>query len=260
MRARPSSPLTLTGSFAGSATSGPDGTFTLADLNPTSYRLWIYPPAPLRPAAWGTYNDIDPSHGVVIDLTAGDVNAGAGAVTACDPAVYHHGVDLSFKHLQGADLTGCDLSGSLMDTTDLTGASLVGADLRGASLVNIDMQGTDLTGAAVTGLFACAVWGEPITPAGWHQVGSCLVGPGANLTQAPLDEFDLSGLDLTGANLTQAGLQYSNLTGANLTRVNLQGIDLSLTTITGVISSGITGTPYRLPDGWALIGGVLVGP
>ena len=54
--------------------------------------------------------------------------------------------------------------------------------------------------------------------------------------------------------------EYSNLTGANVTRANLQSIDLSLTTLTGVISSGITGTPYRLPDGWTLIGGVLVGP
>lgn len=248
------------GSFAALTTTGADGTFTLAELNSTSYRLLVYPKAPLHPTAWMTRNDPDVSHGPLIDVTAGDVDAGTTAVTACDPARFHPGADLSTSNLQGADLTGCDLSGALIAYADVTGANFFGASLRGATLGTIEMQDADLSGADVTDLFACGIGGEPIPPAAWRKVGSCLVGPTANLTGAPLDEFDLSGLDLTGANLTEAGLMFSNLSGANLTGVHLQSTDLSMTTLTGVISSGITGTPSRLPDGWALIGGVLVGP
>lgn len=248
------------GSFAALATTGADGTFTLAELNSTSYRLLVYPKAPLRPTAWMVRNDPDVSSGPLIDVTAGDIDAGTTAVTACDPATFHPGADLTAADLHGADLTGCDLSGALIAYADVNGADFFGASLRGATLGTVEMQDADLSGTDVTDLFACGIGGQPILPATWQKVGSCLVGPTANLTQAPLDGFDLSGLDLTGANLTEAGLQNSNLTGANLTDVNLQGIDLSHTTLTGVISSGITGTPYRLPDGWALIGGVLVGP
>ncbi|MDA7890200.1 leucine-rich repeat protein, partial [Akkermansiaceae bacterium] len=47
----------------------------------------------------------------------------------------------------------------------------------------------------------------------------------------------------------------ADLTGANLTEAELGDLNLS-----GVISSGITGTPTSLPEGFQIIGGFLVGP
>jgi len=61
-------------------------------------------------------------------------------------------------------------------------------------------------------------------PSGWSKKGSYLVGPGANLNNA-----------------------------------NLSGLDLSGSTLTGVISGEITGTP-TLPSGWSIKGGYLIGP
>jgi len=46
--------------------------------------------------------------------------------------------------------------------------------------------------------------------------------------------------------------------GANLTGANLTGADLYFVNLNGVISSGITGVPERLPPGWAIIDRQLV--
>jgi Pentapeptide repeats (8 copies) len=48
-----------------------------------------------------------------------------------------------------------------------------------------------------------------------------LIGPSADLPDAPLTGANLVGIDLAGANLSGAHLASSNLTGANLSKVNL---------------------------------------
>lgn len=52
----------------------------------------------------------------------------------------------------------------------------------------------------------------------------------------------------------------ADLTGANLEDANLTNADLTYADLTGVISGGITGTPFALPTGWTLVNGYLVGP
>ena len=53
-------------------------------------------------------------------------------------------------------------------------------------------------------------------------------------------------------------MQDCNLAGAFLKGANLNGVNLREADLTSVISGGIKGTPKSLPDGWSLIGGVLV--
>ena len=59
--------------------------------------------------------------------------------------------------------------------------------------------------------------------------------------------------NLAGADLKWADLEWAFLKSANLNGVNLTEADLA-----GVISGDIKGTPKSLPDGWSLVGGVLV--
>jgi uncharacterized protein YjbI with pentapeptide repeats len=79
----------------------------------------------------------------------------------------------------------------------------------------------------------------PKLPSNWKLMKGYLVGPGANLTGADLSNTRLTGMDLTNTNLS--------------------GADLSGAVLTGVTSGGIIGDP-KLPSGWKLISGFLVGP
>ena len=63
-----------------------------------------------------------------------------------------------------------------------------------------------------------------------------------------MQDCNLAGADLKGADLEWAFLKRANLNGTTL-----RGADL-----TGIISGEIKGTPKSLPDGWSLVGGVLV--
>ena len=65
--------------------------------------------------------------------------------------------------------------------------------------------------------------------------------------------YKMQDCNLAGADLKGADLEWAFLKGANLNGVNLREADL-----TSVISGGIKGTPKSLPDGWSLVGGVLV--
>ena len=78
------------------------------------------------------------------------------------------------------------------------------------------------------------------------------IKPGADLSNCDLSRANLSVCDLSGVNLSGAILSGAVLTACNLNNAELAGADLS-----GVVSGGITGTPASLPDGWALVNGVL---
>ncbi|MGD0393497.1 MAG: pentapeptide repeat-containing protein [Acidimicrobiales bacterium] len=122
-----------------------------------------------------------------------------------------------------ADLQRCSLSSSAITGSDLTGADLAGADLRSADLSGADLRDADLAGADLSG--------------------------------ATVTGTDLFGADLSGATLAGAILRDCNLSAVDLT-----GTDLSGSTMQDDSSSGITGTPRRLPVDWSLVEGYLVGP
>ena len=116
-------------------------------------------------------------------------------------------------------------------------ANLSPGDLIGAALTYADLAGVKLDGGALMG---------------------------ADLTYADMSSADLVGADLTNvtltdANLTNANLTAANLTGATLTGVDLTGVDFSFTTLRGVTSGGITGTP-QLSQDWSIFNGYLIGP
>ena len=108
---------------------------------------------------------------------------------------------------------------STTPTTDVALLNII-TNLSNAQLISILQQNQPYTGNP---LMVFVVLNNKL-PSGWSKKGNYLVGPGANLNNANLGSLDLSG-----------------------------------STLTGVISGGITGTP-TLPSGWFIKGGYLIGP
>jgi uncharacterized protein YjbI with pentapeptide repeats len=179
--------------------------------------------------------------------------------------------DLSNANLSGASLAGANLTAAFMQGTSLASASLNGADLTQALVRNGSLDKTDLSGATLTGVNSRLLTGTPAhLPANWSLVKGSLIGPGANLINdqlsgAGLSGADLAGAQLDGAGLTGADLSHADLTGASLigtilTGARLDGTGLASSTLTAVVSGGITGTPAALPVPWMLRAGFLMGP
>jgi uncharacterized protein YjbI with pentapeptide repeats len=108
--------------------------------------------------------------------------------------------------------------------------SLNKIDLSESTLFGLDFRGATLEGTRGVGIITLDKY--PLTwPVGWGVRKGVLVGPTADLSSVELLGTDLSGIDLSGANLR------------------------------GVIGRGLKfdGTT-RLPMGWAIINGTLVGP
>jgi uncharacterized protein YjbI with pentapeptide repeats len=149
------------------------------------------------------------------------------------------GVDLSGKnligaHLKGANLAGANLNGTrlwwvncencILDNADLRNADVSGMRLQGASLTNVDGRGLRLTQGTI-----------PLLPAGWAILGGAfhtrhLVGPEAILRDTRFERTGFEGVSLINADLTN------------------------------VWASRIEVAPKDLPPGWAVRGGILVGP
>lgn len=224
------------------------------------------------------------------------------------------GTDLSFASLSGvvsgalvgtpsALPTGVKLLGGYLvgRGANLVGAQLSGADLSGVDLRGANLAGVDLSAATLTGVRSGDVTGVPAAlPPGWIFNTGCLIGPGADLSDANVSGGDFSGLNFTGVTLTGtifvgANLSGANLSGAtivalpwgwtsfksaNLTGANLSGLDLSRTSVRfstmtganitgtnlntpyleGVVSGGLIGTPSALAPGWTLVNGTLIAP
>ena len=283
--------------------AGADGRFTLAGLNSTGFHLVVTDPSgALRTSAWGSTSP-DPATGATFTPAVGaTLDAGTQAMTGkdCDPAVFHPGAANSGLHLANANLTDCDLSGEALVGADLHGASvqyanlagsdltnadlagvslsganstgtvLAGANLTGASLIGTTISGAQLAGATLTGIRTAVLGGLPATlPTGWQVVRGYLVGPGAGLVGADLRganlaNLDLHGIDLGGAQLAGADLTCSNLTGARLAGAVLDGTSLACSTVTGLRTGVVSGTPASLPSGWQvadpLAASILIGP
>jgi uncharacterized protein YjbI with pentapeptide repeats len=110
----------------------------------------------------------------------------------------------------------------------LGGANLTDANLTGASLNRLG--GANLTDANLTG---------------------------ANFNSTDVSVANLTGADLAGALLSGANFTDSILTNATLTNADIDGANFFGTTLAGVVSGGLTGTPKNLPSGWSVKGGVL---
>ena len=160
------------------------------------------------------------------------------------------------KNLSNCVFTDKDLSGTDFENSILTGANLTRADLSDTNL---------------TGVTSGSIKGVPSRlPVGWALIGGYLLGPGADLSGAILSKLNLKNLDLSDAKLplaqiTESDLTNTNLSGANLNYVtllksNVTGVNLSDTSLTGIYSRTLNGTPASLPADWNLIQGYLVGP
>jgi len=212
------------------------------------------------------------------------------------PGVDLRGCDFSHRQLQrvnlsGANLSGVNFTGASLYNAVLFGANLTGADLSGANLALANFTGAklqhanlrlstvvqaDFSGAALVGVASGGVLGKPSALPGRYflKVGA-LFGPAVNLSGD-----SLRGLDLHRANLARANLSHADLSGDNLSKTilvgaNLVGARLTGATITetslhdavlfapnkpGVITGGLRGTPRKLPFGFVLTNGYLVGP
>jgi len=105
------------------------------------------------------------------------------------------GVNLAGAQLSGADLTGVTSGGivgkpaSLPQYWTLSDGYLLGpkANLTNADLHGVDLAGADLRYATLTGVSSGAITGNPAQlPTDWTIVNGYLVGPGANLANAQL--------------------------------------------------------------------------
>lgn len=190
---------------------------------------------------------------------------------APSPGVDWSGCDLTNADLNSADLVGADLSqaqlpGADLEHADLDDVTLDQASLSGAALAAASLEGTSMLGDSLAGAASGFITGTPASlPTGWTLTDGYLVGAGADLTSAGLQNANLSGANLTGVTLTDAGLSGANLTDATLTSADINGAFFDGAMLTGVISGGITGTPETMPSDWVLAtsptqGGFLAGP
>ncbi|MCX6394065.1 MAG: pentapeptide repeat-containing protein [Solirubrobacterales bacterium] len=179
--------------------------------------------------------------------------------------------ELSGVSFEGSQLTYCGLPAA-PGAINLTGATFLSGDLSGVDLSSANLSGTLLKGFL----------GTPTLPTGWVLCTwgvRAAVGPGANITGLDLGNCNLSSADLTGVSGKPGSLSRTtaptgwlvaggylvgpgvNLTNAILTSGDLRGIDLSGATLTGVTGSGLVGNSgTRLPAGWKVTAGFLVGP
>jgi uncharacterized protein YjbI with pentapeptide repeats len=166
-------------------------------------------------------------------------------------------LNLSYADFAGAvfalcPVTGClstsvaDLSSANLSHADLAGAvfvycvphSCVGANVHGANLTDANLTNTDLAEC----ILICVA--ADFTDA---------VMPGANLSNAGVEEGNLAGADLAGANLAGTILGGANLDGANLSATNITAASLVTQVVFGpepvsLNGANLTGTLLVPPD------------
>ena len=198
--------------------------------------------------------------------------------------------------LQGTNLAGADLFNTNAGNAHIVDANLTTADLEGfgvSSISHSDLAGADISLDSWDAVTLTYIKSGGLTdpngtatfPRGWKLDHGYLVGPGVdfsgvnfpalganvpNLTQWNLSNSDFTGANLAGVDLDNDNLTHDQFAGANLTSANLQndnlaGADLqgatfTGTTLDGVESGQVTGTPAGLPANWSLRGGYLLGP
>ena len=152
--------------------------------------------------------------------------------------------NLANSMLESANLAGADFSDADLTLTDLTQANLTDANLTDANLTSTGiadatLAGVNLTGANLTGIGSYGNIGTPAElPAHWIYKDGMFIGPGAVLTNADFDGWNLDGADLSGAGLGDAQLVHTDLVGANLSDINLLSTNLSFADLYGANVTG----------------------
>jgi uncharacterized protein YjbI with pentapeptide repeats len=151
--------------------------------------------------------------------------------------------------------------------------NLSGANLSGINLLSYNLNGVMFGGGGVTSSTSTKL------PAGWQIKDGYVFGANVNLSGANFSGLNLEGVNLTGVTLSNikvdnntklpAGWGYfsgyiiptdgSAVTPLDLSGTNLEGMDLSQFNLTGWRAVNITGVPAALPDGYGIVGGMLVG-
>lgn len=230
-------------------------------------------------------------HGCSLHATARGATPDFAGTTFIDANL--SGCNLSFGDFEGAVFERSNLGASSLAYADLAGAtvdrsSLLRADLRdatflGASIARTDLSRTYLSGgpnleARPTGVsFAKAyLFGDRLVGVTLH--GAAIDFHGAFLVHSTVVAAYLSGgADFRGATISGTRIKGSNLEfdrfmgaslldGSSLSGVRLGGSNWSKSVWRAVGASGVTvailGRPRatRLPTGWVLTGGRLLGP
>jgi uncharacterized protein YjbI with pentapeptide repeats len=209
-------------------------------------------------------------------------------------------VNLSNTNLSHADLTDVDFTGSNLTRANLTRAKLgntIFKDIESSEIIGIPQtlpKGYYLVDRCIIGPDTQIPENfkkkyKQIEIGNGNNTKQYLVGPNVDLTGVDLSKIakfalnksDLTGANLTGAILTGVYLSDVNLTGANLTGAdlssaqfydcnftgaNLTGADLTDTylndnvILTRIKSSLIKGIPKKLPKGYYLSDGIIIGP
>ena len=193
-------------------------------------------------------------------------------------------VDLSDCDLTGADLSNMDLSNVILSNSNLTDANLSGIksinlignpilpkgygiingiiigsnlkinnlDLSDADLTNINLINTSLNSVNLTntllkdtilkGVGTFNITGEPILPNGYKFLNGHIIGLGVDLQNANLRNIDFKDIDLSDCNLTNADFRDSNLKGVISGNIIINKLD------------------PKLPEGYKLVSGYIVGP
>jgi uncharacterized protein YjbI with pentapeptide repeats len=164
--------------------------------------------------------------------------------------------DFTQANVTGAIFSGANLNGirsggvagtpaSMPARWSVRGGYIMGpnANLTGADLSGLNLNRVDLSKANLTGVRSGKITGTPLhLPKRWVLLGGYLIGPGA---------------DLRGANLDNLGIWFGDFTNANLEGASVSGAAFIYCTMTGVKSGKISGVPHAMSGN--LVNGYIIG-
>lgn len=149
------------------------------------------------------------------------------------------GVDLREAHLRWTDLRGADLRQVNFNKAELNRAELGGANLSGANLTEANLFGANLRGARLqqvdltnADLQLADLREADLTETTQHSYGA---KTRVNLTEARLQNADMSKSRLHYADLSRANLHGVTLRGAFLSGANLAEADLTYSVLRGIV-------------------------
>jgi len=152
----------------------------------------------------------------------------------------------------GVNLQGLRASGSDFTDANFSGSDLTGADLHMARFLKLTVDGTKFDSANLVGaMFGWLRSNEPRFQ---------LKARPPSFANANLAHSKLYGVDLSKANLRSASFVGADLSGAILDNADLDGADLRGAILTELRSQGIRASNVKLPSGYSLMNGAIVGP
>lgn len=182
------------------------------------------------------------------------------------------GTDIDFTGAAvSASLQQIDISGSILSSSLLAGQlSVAQVTARNVDFSNCSFSNSvyfyDVSGANFSG---CRMVGTSFVVGSDSPSAVGTEFRGVNFANATLIAGRVEGADFTEANLTGATLAgggpWNSFAGTNFTRANFTGakiddVDLSQTNLTNIRSGMVFSQGMKLPLGWKLINGYLVGP